>query len=316
MKGLAVQYKHLNVLLAALLLFACLGGQSVYAQNTKIFVVKSKDIESYNLAVDGFRQGASEDWDIVEYDLKGTIKNAGKMSKRLKKEKPDLVVAIGAKALLSLAKSKTSYPTVFCMVMDPAAYDLQVSNATGVSLAISPEEQVEVLTSLGPKIKRIGVLLRKHTSQDLLKSVANLAEKRGIKIIPIEFESEKEIPRKLRPALGKIDALWMLDDAFIHSKESLEFVILNTLERDLPFMAISEVFVKEGALVSLSPSFFSNGEQTAELVEKILTERISPKNIPISFHNRPNLVINLKIARKIHLVIPPALVDRAKKVYE
>ena len=316
MKGLTNSHKGISVLLAALLVFVCIGGQSAFAQSTKIFVVKSKDIASYNLALDGFRQGASEDWTIVEYDLKGTLKNADKLAKRLEKEKPDLVVAVGAKATLALTKSRTSYPMVFCMVMNPATCDLQASNATGVSLAISPESQMEILTSLGPKIKRVGVLLRKQTSQDLLKSVTNLAEKRGIKIIPIELESEKEIPRKLRPALDKIDAIWMLDDAFIHSKETLEFVILNTLERNLPFMAISEVFVKEGALASLSPSFFSNGQQTTELAKRILTKKISPKSIPVSFHKRPNLVLNLKIARKIKLVIPPALLDRAKKVYE
>jgi len=314
-KGLADSHKRISALLAALLLFACLGGESVFAQSANIFVVRSKDITSYNLAVDGFRQGASDDWGIVEYDLKGTLKNADKLAKRLEKEKPDLVVAVGAKATLALTKSRTSYPIVFCMVMNPAACDLQASNATGVSLAISPEEQMDVLTALGPNIKRIGVLLRK-TSQDLLKSVTKPAEKQGIEIIPVEFESEKEIPRKLRPALDKIDALWMLDDAFIHSKETLEFVVLNTLERNIPFMAISEVFVKEGALASLSPSFFSNGQQTAELAKRILTERISPKNIPVSFHKRPDMVLNLKIARKINLVIPPALLDRAKKVYE
>ena len=316
MKGLANLYKSVGVLLTVLLLSICLCGQSAFAQSAKILVVKSKDIASYNLAVDGFRQGASEDWGIVEYDLKGTLKNADKMVKSLEKEKPDLVVAVGAKATLALTKSRTSYPIVFCMVMDPTVCNLEASNATGVSLAISPEEQMDILTSLGPKIKRVGVLLRKQPSQDLLKTVTKLTKEQGIKIIPVEFESEKEIPRKLRPALDKIDAIWMLDDAFIHSKETLQFVILNTLERNLPFMAISEVFVKEGALLSLSPSFFSNGQQIAELAKRILTERISPKNVPVSFHSKPDLVLNLKIARKINLVIPPVLLDRAKKVYE
>jgi putative ABC transport system substrate-binding protein len=131
-------------------------------------------------------------------------------------------------------------------------------------------------------------------------------------------QQEEPVSTKLQSyfALDRIDALWMPDDAFIHSKETLEFVILNTLERNLPFMAVSEVFVKEGALVSLSPSFFSNGQQTAEPAKKILAERISPKNIPVSFHNGPELVLNLKVARKIGLAVPPAILDRAKKVYK
>ncbi len=304
-------------LLTAVLLIFCLNTETVFAQpKAKVFIIKSKDIPSYNLAVEGFRHKASSDWNIVEYDLQGTLKSAGKMVKKLKKEKPNLVVAVGAKALTILVRSKVSQPIIFCMVMNPAAYDMQNRDITGVSLAISSEEQIRVLTELSPKIKRIGVFLRKQSSPELLKDTTELAVRHRVKIIPIEIGSEKEIPRKLRAVLGRVDALCMLDDSFIRSKETLEFVILKSLENNLPFMSISKVFVKEGSLLALSPSFFGNGQQAAQMAEKVLVEGIRPKNIPISLHKKADLFINLKIARKIHLDVPPALLDRAKQVYE
>ncbi len=108
----------------------------------------------------------------------------------------------------------------------------------------------------------------------------------------------------------------MLDDAYIHTKETLEFVISTTIENNVPFMATSEVFVEEGATLALSPSFFDNGKQAAKLVQKILNQNLQPRDIPISYHENPDLVLNLKIVKKIGLELPPELINRAKIVYK
>ncbi len=77
-------------------------------------------------------------------------------------------------------------------------------------------------------------------------------------------------------------------------------------------MAISEVFVREGAMISLSPSYFDNGKQTAKLVRKIFEQNLQPKDIPISYHENPDLVINTDTARKIGVSIPLDILDKAK----
>jgi putative ABC transport system substrate-binding protein len=312
-------HKSMGVILAAIVLFACLSGHAASAESSfKILVVKSNNINSYNLAVNGFKQECAGKGVIIEHDLGGIVgdKNMDEMSKILEKEKPDLVAAVGAKAMSAVTQLKVQCPVVFCMIINPPAYDLQKFNVTGVSLTVSPEEQIRVLTSLSPKIKRIGVLLRKQSSSEPLENVIRLAGKYNVEIVPAEFESEKDIPSKLRTILDKVDALWMLDDSYINSKETLEFVILKSLENNLPFMAISKEFVKEGALISLSPSFFLNGRQAAQIARKILAENARPKDIPVSFHKNSELIINLTVARKIGLTIPSTLLDEAGRIYE
>jgi putative ABC transport system substrate-binding protein len=319
MKRRIDQYKGLSVMLAAVTFFLCLSGHAASGESSfKIFVVKSNNISSYNAAVNGFMKEYDGKETIIEHDIGGSVDSddVDKITKVLTEEKPDLVVAVGAKALSAVTQLKAQCPTIFCMVMNPAVYDLKKFNATGVSLTVSPEEQIKVLTSLSPRIKRIGVLLRKQTSPELLEDVIRLGGKYNAEIIPAEFESEKDVPGKLRTILDKVDALWMLDDSYINSKETLEFVILKSLENNLPFMAISKEFVKEGALISLSPSFFANGQQTAQLAKKILAENVKPKDIPVNFHRNSEMVINLKVARKIGLTIPTALLNDAKGTYE
>jgi putative ABC transport system substrate-binding protein len=306
--------KNLFLRLAALAVIIGLCAQPAFAQKpAKIFVVKGKDILSYNQAIDGFKQQALPEWSITEYDLGGTTKNTPEMLRKINDAKPDIVLAVGAKSLAAVSQAKISQPVVFCMAMKPSAYDLQGINATGISLTVSPEEQFNILTSFTPKVKRLGILLWKKAPPELLDSIKTLAETQKVEIVPIELEAENEIPQKLRANINKIDALWMLDDAYIHSKETLDFVVQLTLKNNMPFMAISEVFVKEGALASLSPSYFDNGKQTAKLVKKILEQNINPKDIPISYHEKPDLVINMETARKLNVHIPLEVMDRASR---
>jgi putative ABC transport system substrate-binding protein len=309
-KGLIVK------LLLAVTFVVCLTAEA-FSENKKhkVFVLKSKDISSYNLAVEGFSSYSRKRWDIVEYDLEGELENTPKMLKALDRENPDLVVAVGAKALACLIESKVSRPVVFCMVMNLPEYDFSGLNITGISLEISCDRQFEVLSRLNADIKTVGVLFRKDSAV-VLDSANKAASRFNLQLVPLAIENEKEIPPKIRSALGKVDALCMLDDSFIQSKATLEYVVLKSLENNIPFMAISKVFVKEGALVSLSPSFFSNGQQAAEIAEKILVGQVNPKDIPVGLHNNPDLIINLKIAQKMHLDIPPNLLEKAKHVYE
>ncbi len=303
--------------LVAAVMMTCLTGQTALAQKSvKIFVVKSNNISSYNKAYEGFKKSSSPAWTIAEYDLAGTFQNNDKMVSAISEAKPDLVLAIGAKALTAVTQSKITLPVVFCAAINIAKDDLANSNITGISLTVSPQEQLQILSSLSPKIRTIGIMLREKNASHLLKTVVNSADGKKINIVPVPLGSEKEIPVQLRSVIDKIDALWMLDDAYIHSKETLEFVVGSTIENNIPFMATSEVFVEVGATIALSPSFFDNGRQAANMVQRILDQNLQPRDVPISYHENPDLVLNLKIADKIGLEVPPELTNSAKIVYK
>ncbi len=309
--------KNLFLLLAAIAVVFSLCAMPAFAQKqVKIFVVKSNNITPYNQAVEGFRKQSTTDWVITEYNLRGTLKNSNEMLDKITEAEPDLILAVGAKALAAVTQSKVPQPVLFCASINVTKENFADSNITGVSLTVSPEEQFQAMVSLAPNIKKIGVVLRRENTAVMLKNLPALAKEQNIKLVTLQLENENEIPGRLRTAVGEIDALLMLDDAYIHSKETLEFVIGTTIENDLPFLANSEAFVEAGATFALSPSFFDNGKQTALLTKKILEQNLKPKEVPIRYHENPDLIINLKIAKKISLDIPFELVDKAKRVYK
>ena len=74
-------------------------------------------------------------------------------------------------------------------------------------------------------------------------------------------------------------------------------------------------FVETGGLVSYSADFADNFRRAAAYVDRIL-RGAKPADLPVEQASRFELVINLKAARALGLVVPPALTLRADRVIE
>ena len=127
--------------------------------------------------------------------------------------------------------------------------------------------------------------------------------------------SQKEVAAALRKMLGKIDALWMLPDDTVTTRDAFKFFALTALKHRLPLLAMSEVFVEAGALAALSSDYFDIGRQSCELAKEIASGRLRPAEVKVIPPAKVNLAINLKVADKIGLTLPPALVESANKVF-
>lgn len=89
---------------------------------------------------------------------------------------------------------------------------------------------------------------------------------------------------------------------------------MTAFENNLPFLAVSEIFVEAGALASLSPDYTDVGHQGCQLASEIESGRKSPTGIEILSPAKVNLAINLKTAGKIGLSLPAEILKTANKV--
>ena len=109
----------------------------------------------------------------------------------------------------------------------------------------------------------------------------------------------------------KIDVLWMLPDPSVINDNNFLYLAEKTIEDKLPFIVYSENFVKAGGLFSISPNYSTVGSQLAIMVQKVLEDSLSPKDIPISPIIGTYLTVNRTVLRKVGLKINEALIDKS-----
>ena len=77
--------------------------------------------------------------------------------------------------------------------------------------------------------------------------------------------------KSIQDMKGKIDVFWMLPDLTVITPETIEFMLLFSLENKIPVFAFSEKYVELGAFMSIGVDAFDIGIQAGEMAEKILS---------------------------------------------
>lgn len=279
----------------------------------EIAVIKSHDLEPFNQALAGFT--AACPMRVAEYDLRGSKRGEGAIFERISAAKPRLILAIGLLAAQVAQERVRDIPVIFVMVPNPQKYGLKGPNIAGISLDIPIAAQFAIYKSLVPTLKTVGVIYDPEKTGAMVTEAGVVAAKAGLQLLTSPATSQKAVPTALRSMLGKIDALWMVPDDTVVTPESFKFLLLAAFENNLPFIAVSEMFVQAGALASLSPDYTDVGRQACHIVTEIESGRMSLAAVNILPPAKVQLAINLKTALKIGLTLPAEVIQSASKVY-
>lgn len=225
--------------------------------------------------------------------------------------RPDLVLAIGMDAL-SRAKKIKSIPIVYLMVLNPQSM-LSGENITGVSMNIPQEKQLITLLEVLPDLKNIGLLYDPNRTGHLAKSAQDAAGKTGVKLIASEIHSSKNAPSLITNMKGNIDLFWMLPDITVITPETVEFLLLFSIENKTPILTFSDKYVELGALMSIGIDPFDIGIQAGEMAKKILSGR-DVKDVQRVDARKAVISINLKIAKKLGINIDEKIIKNANEV--
>ena len=292
-----------------------------------IAVVKSQDIEAYNLALDGIREalsGTSAGKDVevwIAADLQGAKRLPFSAIDSIKVKAPALILALGSAATTAVQKEFPNIPIVFCMVLNPVASGFIKSihasgnNLTGASLDIPVETQFRELLSVLPRVKRIGVIYNLEENREVINEASLIAKGMGLELVTAVVGSEKAVPDALDDLIKKVDALWSVSDNIVFTPQSIQYVLLTTLRNEMPFMGISPSYVKAGALMALSCDYKDVGRQAGEVANRVIAGE-QPNNIPITAPRRVYLSLNSIAAEQIRITIPSDVTARAKEIFK
>lgn len=231
------------------------------------------------------------------------------MSKQLVNDKNDVVIGIATPAAQGLAAATKNIPVIMGAISDPVGAKLvkdlkhPEGNVTGTSNQVPIKQTVELVKSLTPNAKTIGILYAssEDNSKSQVESFKKFAEKDGLNVVEYAVPSTNEINTTMSVMTGKVDAIWTPQDNTIASAFST--VISSANQAKIPVYTTVDTMVKEGGLASVAQSQYKLGKATARSAVKVLKGK-KVKDIPVDVIDDGTPTLNLKVAQDLNITIP------------
>jgi putative ABC transport system substrate-binding protein len=242
----------------------------------------------------------------------------------LKAARVDVIITFGYPAALAAKTLAKDVPIVCSGAGDPVATGLAQSlarpggNLTGVTELATElsAKRLEILKEAVPHLKTVAMLFN---AADLGMTLRSRAAEAAAKVLDVSVQTlGVREPSDFGNAFAEMtrsrpDAILMVSDTLtvLNRKQVMEFASNNRLPAIYEFSFL----VRDGGLMSYGPNLRETGERVGDLVARIL-RGARPADLPLEQPTHFEFVVNLKTAKSIGLIIPPALLSRADEVIE
>ena len=220
------------------------------------------------------------------------------MSKQLVNDKNDVVIGIATPAAQGLAAATKDIPVIMGAISDPVGAKLvkdlkhPEGNVTGTSNQVPIKQTVELVKSLTPNAKTIGILYAssEDNSKSQVESFKKYSEKDGLNVVEYAVPSTNEINTTMSVMTGKVDAIWTPQDNTIASAFST--VISSANQAKIPVYTTVDTMVKEGGLASVAQSQYELGKATARsAVKVVIGMRVKDVPVDVIDDGSPTIII-------------------------
>lgn len=302
-----------GLLTASLLALAACGESSNTSEEndgTKtVGVLQLVDHGSLNAAYEGFKEGLAEagytegENLTIEYqNAQNSQDNLKSMSERLVNASPDLLLGIATPAAVSLANETTDTPIVVTAVTDLVGAKLADSNEepgrniTGTSDMVPIEQQINLLLSIVPDAKTIGIMYNAGEANSKIQ--ADLAEEAlkaaGVDVKVLTANTTNDVQQVTTSLAKDVDGIYVPTDNTFASAAAIVGEVAK--ETKTPIVAGSVEQVDDGALATYGIDYKSLGIQTGKLAAKILDGDAEPATTPVETADNLELVVNEEMA--------------------
>jgi putative ABC transport system substrate-binding protein len=254
----------------------------------------------------------------------GRVERIPGLAAELVQLKVDLILAGDGTPATSAAQKATATIPIVMSTGDPVGSGFIKSlahpggNITGVSNLSGDmgPKHLEMLASMVPKLSRVAVILDPSNSSHppLIKSIVAAAQKVGVKILPVEARSAKEIENAFSIMVKERAGAIIVLPTSIFALQRNQIAELAAKTR-LPSIAATRNYADVGVLMSYGPNQEDIYRRLATYVDKIL-KGAKPADIPVEQPMIFELFINGKTAKALGLKIPPSLLILTDKVIE
>jgi putative tryptophan/tyrosine transport system substrate-binding protein len=256
--------------------------------------------------------------------LRGDVARTGGYASELVAEAPDVIVANGTAAVAALQDRTKTIPVVFVVVTDPlgAGFVQSLSRPGGNITGFSTFEPgmgtkwLQLLKEAAPGLSRVGLLTQpgfKGFAQ-LLDTIERNAAGFGLQALSVPINGGADlddlVPRLARESGAGLIILPTPVNAALRQR-----IISLAATHRLPAIYPFSYYIRDGGLMAYGVDAGDIFERAAPYVARILQGE-HPGDLPVEAPTKFRLIVNLKTAKQLNIVLPPALLARVDEVIE
>jgi putative ABC transport system substrate-binding protein len=176
---------------------------------------------------------------------------------------------------------------------------------------------VELLKEIAPKVRRITAIYNPQSApfaKMFLPSIENVRASISVELTVAHVQNEDDVNNAITEAVKEQNGgLLFLPDSFLASRR--EIIANLVAKQKLPAIYSHSSFVRDGGLIGYGFDRADIFRRSASYVDRILKgER--PSQLPVQMPTKFELAINIKTAKALGLIVPPALLARADELIE
>lgn len=269
----------------------------------------------------GYKEG--DNLKVLYQNAQADTGIAGQIAKDLASKKVDLICGIAtpmAQSAYAAAKDN-NIPVIFTAVTDPVAAELAKADGTpngevtGTSDKLAVKEQLEMIRSILPNAKKIGIMYTTSEVNSLsaIKEYKELAPDYGFEIVESGIATTADISLAADNLVEKVDCISNLTDNTVVS--SLPLILEKAGAKNIPVFGSEVEQVKIGCLAAMGIDYFELGKQTGAMAVQVLSGKKKASEIKFETISQYSFYGNTKVADNFGITLPEDLVSSAKEMF-
>ena len=259
----------------------------------------------------------------VEFDYQnagGEQANCTSIVSKFVTDNVDLIMANATTAVQCAKEATTEIPVVGTSVTDYVSTGIVDSaeapgaNVTGYSDLSDANNHVELIQQLLPEAKTVAILYStgEENSRILAESAAAAFEAAGLTAESYTANDSNDISAVVTEACTQSDVIYVPTDNLMAA--NMELVKNVALNQKVPVVSCFTADENDGALLSISISYYTMGRLAGEMAYEILTEGADPAAMPIGVMSVEDMdvTINQSVAEELGITVPEAMQDYVK----
>ena len=260
------------------------------------------------------------DYDIKIRNAQGDMATVSSLVDAAVTDDADLLITVTTPALQAALRRGGKTPIVFTVVSDGIAAgagrtaDDHLPNVTGIQFRGAYPDMLALIGEYFPDIRTLGTLfvpgeVNMVREKERLIEAANTV---GMEIVTVAVNSASEmVDAALSLTSRRVDGICHLPGNLVSA--GFPSVLEAARKARVPIFSFHSGQARSGAVLALARDYYDSGREAGMVAARVMRGE-DPATIPIRTYDKNKLMVNVKAALDIEMVIPPALIKKAKEV--